>query len=289
MSWTRASSMRWPRAVSMRWPRILSLVFLAAGAGAAAGSARAQTMLDQEQRLIEIHSLLLALQPDNAPGAYRPGELSLGLEMIVIPSIDGRTGSKRQITASDRTPVFPRPRLALGLPAPEGFRAFIGLSYIPPISIRDVSSHFGGLEAGLAWAPDSPLTAGIRGHVLAARSKSPVTDATTRDTLDTLEFGADLSAGYRLDFGPGSLTPFAGAGVTRVAGDFRVTSDNYSLSSRTTNAGFTGGVRLFARPGIEAVAELVVFPGRLVHSSFSLAWVPDWFAPSVRPLARPAP
>jgi hypothetical protein len=243
-----------------------------------AGSAQAQTMLDQEQRLIEIHSLLLALQPDDAPGAYRPGEVSLGLEIIGIPSIDGTTGGKRQITASDRTPVFPRPRFAVGLPAPKNFRAFVGLAYIPPIPIRDVSSHFGALEAGLAWAPGSPFTSGIRGHVLAARSKGPVTDPTTRDTLDTVEFGADLSAGYRLDFGPGSVTPFASIGVTRVAGDFRVTSDNYSLSSRTTNAGFTGGVRLFAHQGIEAVAELVVFPGRLVHPSFSLAWVPDWFS-----------
>jgi len=84
----------------------------------AAGAARAQTMLDQEERLIEIHSLLIALQPGNAPGAYRAGELSLGLELIVIPPIDGITGGKRQITASDQTPVFPRPRLAIGLPAP---------------------------------------------------------------------------------------------------------------------------------------------------------------------------
>jgi len=35
----------------------------------AAGSARAQTMLDQQQRLIEIHSLLLDLPPGDAPGA----------------------------------------------------------------------------------------------------------------------------------------------------------------------------------------------------------------------------
>ncbi|MFL5366600.1 MAG: hypothetical protein ACJ781_14100 [Myxococcales bacterium] len=34
-----------------------------------AGAARAQTMLDQEERLIEIASLLIAVPPDNAPGA----------------------------------------------------------------------------------------------------------------------------------------------------------------------------------------------------------------------------
>jgi hypothetical protein len=259
----------------MRWLRALALL-LAAGAG----SAQAQTMLDQEQRLIEIHSLLVALQPGNAPGAYRPGEVSLGLEMVVIPSIDGTTGGKRQITASDRTPVFPRPRFAVGLPAPADFRAFVGAAYIPPIPIRDVSSHLGALEAGLAWSAGGPLSAGLRGYLLVARSKSPVTDLTlaTRDTLDTVDLGADLSAGYRLDFGPVSVTPFAGVGLTRVAGDFRVTSDDYLLSSRTTNLGLDGGVRLLSKLGIEAVASLVVFPGRLVHPSFRLAWMPDWLS-----------
>jgi hypothetical protein len=63
-----------------------------------------------------------------------------------------------------------------------------------------------------------------------------------------------------------------------VAGDFRVTSDNNLLTSRTTNLGLTGGIRLLSRLGIEVVAELVVFPGRLVHPSVSLAWVSDWFS-----------
>lgn len=240
-----------------------------------AGSARAQTMLDQEQRLIEVHSLLIALQPGNAPGALEPGAFSLGFEVITIPTIDGTTGGKRQITASDRTPVFPRPRLAIGLPAPADFRAFVGLAYIPPISINGVSSHFGGIEAGLAWAPAGPLSVGLRGHGLLARSESPVTDPNTRDRLDTAEFGADLSAGYRFDFGIGSVTPFASAGLTRVASDFLVTSDSTTLTSRTVNPGFGGGLRLLARPGLEAVAQLIVFPGRLVHPGFGLAWVFD--------------
>jgi len=256
--------------------RLLALsAFLLASLGA--GQARAQTMLDQEQRLIELHSLLIALTPDNAPGVYRPGELSLGLELIVIPTIDGTTGGKKQITASDRTPVFPRPRLAIGLPAPTDFRAFAGIAYVPPIAINDVTSHQGALEAGIAWAPGGPLAVGLRGTFLIARSTSPVTDPRTKDTLDTVELGADLSAGYRVELGWLSVTPFASLGITHIAGDFKVTSDNYTLSSKTTNPSVTGGVRLYARPGFEATAELVVFPGRLVHPGFRLAWVPDWF------------
>jgi len=167
----------------MRRPPIACLIV------AAAGAARAQTMLDQEQRLIEVHSLLVDMGALNAPGAYRERDLSLGLEVIVIPGIDGTTGGKRQITASDRTPVFPRLRLALGLPAPEGFRASVGIAYIPPIQLRDVSSHFAALEGEMAYAP-GPLALGFRGHVLVARSMSPVTEPTVRDTLDNFEFGA---------------------------------------------------------------------------------------------------
>ena len=107
---------------------------------------------------------MIELQPANPPGALRPGELVLGLEVIGIPAIDGTTGAKRQITASDRTPAFPRPRLMIGLPAPAGTRAFVGLSYLPPVVLREVSSHLGALEAGLAWADGGPLAAGLRAH-----------------------------------------------------------------------------------------------------------------------------
>jgi hypothetical protein len=244
---------------------------------AAAGTARAQTMLDQEERLIEVHSLLVDMGALNAPGAYRERDLSLGVEVIGIPPIDGTTGGKRQITASDRTPLFPRLRLALGLPAPQDFRASVGLAYIPPIQLNGVSSHFAALEAEMAYAP-GPLAVGIRGHVLAARSKGPVTDPATRDTLDNFEFGANAAAGYRFELGPGSVTPYASIGLTRANGIFSVTSDGYQLISRTTNPVFGAGVRLLARQGVELVGELTAFPGRLVHPSFRVAWMPDWLS-----------
>jgi len=244
----------------------------AAALAAFPGAAPAQTMLDQEERLIEIHSLLVALTPGTAPGAYRSGEVSLKLEVIGIPPINGQTGGKTQITASDRTPVFPRPRLAVGLPAPEDFRAFVGIAYSPPIPVNGVSSHLGAVDAGFAWAPEGPWSAGVRGHFLVASSKGPVTDPNTKDTLDDVEFGADVAAGYRVGLGSFSLTPYAGVGLTRVNGDFTVTSDGYTLTSHTTNPGLTGGLRLTSGRHLEGVAELVVFPGRLVHPTFNVAW-----------------
>lgn len=250
------------------------VVALLAAAAFAPGPARAQTMLDQEERLIDIHSLLLDLPPVGAPGALRPWQLDVGAEVIGIPEIDGTTGSKEQITASDRTRAFPRPRLALGLPAPEGFRTFVGIAYIPPISINEVSTHYGALEAGFAWAPGR-LAIGVRGHGLYARSESPVTDPDTKDELVTSELGADLAAGYRFDFAQLSLTPYAGAGVVTLDGDFTVTSDGVELTSSYTGASLHGGVRLLWRERWQAVAEVVGYPGRLVHPSFRVGYVAD--------------
>jgi hypothetical protein len=232
-------------------------------------------MLDQEIRLVEIHSLLLAFPQVNAPGALAPGEVSLELELIGIPTINGQTGGKVQLTASDKTPLYPRPRLAVGLPAPPGFRAFAGVAYIPPIEAFNVKEHFGGIEAGLAWAPDAPVSVGVRAHVMVSRSETAVTDPNTRDTLENFEFGGDLSAGYRLGLGSFELTPFAAVGLSRVNGVFRVTSDDEVLTSRTTNPSVTGGVRLATRPGLEAFAEVTAFPGRLVHPAFGVAWTFD--------------
>jgi hypothetical protein len=243
---------------------------------AAAAPARAQTMLDQEQRLIELHSLLVALPPVEAPGALGPGEASLGLEVVTIPTIDGTTGGKTQITASDRTRAFPRPRFAVGLPAPEGLRAFVGLAYIPPLEIRGVSSHLGALEAGIAWLPAPALALGLRAHAAYAESRSPVTDPATRDTLRTLDWGADVAAGYRIEHALGSATPYAGIGLARVAGDFRVTSDGVVLKSRTSDLALHAGLRLLARQRVEAVVELEAVPGRMVHPGFRIAWSPRW-------------
>lgn len=250
------------------------LRLLAVAAALGAGPARAQTMLDQEERLIEVHSLLLALPALQAPGALASGEAALGLELVVIPLIDGTTGGKRQITASDRTRVFPRPRLALGLPGPAGTRLAVGLGYVPPIAVRDITSHQGALELGIARAL-GPVWLGVRAHGVYGRSRSPVTDPATRDTLTTWVGGAELAVGWPLTLLGQGVTPYASLGVVRVAGDFEVTSDGYLLTRRATHLWLGAGLRL-ALPGrLDAAAELSTFPGRLVHPSFRLAWTPS--------------
>lgn len=242
----------------------------------AAGSAGAQTMLDQQQRLIDIHALLLDLPPVDAPGAWRAGQLDVSLEGIGIPPIDGTTGNKHQFTASDRTFVFPRPRIALGLPAPEGFRAFAGISYVPPIESFNVKLHYIAGEAGIAYVP-GPLRVGARVHAMYSQTDTPVTDPVIRDRLRASAFGAGVSAGWDLAFGALAVTPYGGAGVSRTSGNFLVASDGVKLISDVTVAALHAGVRLLWGSRLEGVAELHAYPGRLVHPAFRVGYLFDVF------------
>ena len=248
--------------------RLAPLILLTAfGAGA-------QTMLDQEQRLIDIHSLLLDLPAVEAPGALRAGRLGVGVEAITVPGIDGTTGGKRQITASDQTRVFPRPRLAYGLPAPDGIRAFVGASYIPPLQVRRISTHYIAGEAGIAWLPD-PLRLGLRAYLFHSVSQSPVTEPDTRDTLRSTGYGAGLSGAYPFPLGAVDLAPYGGVGLTHVSGNFKVTSDAAVLTSGATVLALQAGLRLGFGDRWEGVAELGYYPGRLMHPNFRIAYLFD--------------
>jgi hypothetical protein len=113
---------------------------------------------------------------------------------------------------------------------------------------------------------------GVRAHLVLARSRSPVTDPSTRDTLDSLEYGADLSAGYQLEYGAMSFAPYASAGLVRLAGDFHVESDGFLLTSRSTDVVLAAGLRVTTPWHVSVTAALAAFPGRLVHPGFTLAW-----------------
>jgi hypothetical protein len=249
---------------------IAPLLAIAALGGPA--PARAQTMADQEQRLIDIHALLLDLPPVQAPAALSRGEVGVSLEAVGIPPIDGTTGSRTQLTASDHTRLYPRPRVQLGLPSPEGARAFVGLSWIPPLTVRDVTTNALAAEAGFGAAPGA-LRFGARLHAVGAVARAPVTDPATRDELRAFLWGAELSAGWRFEGAGLALEPYAGAGVVSLHGTFRVESDGNVLDSAWTGAALHAGVRLLARARFEAVTEVDGYPGRLVHGSVRLGYL----------------
>jgi hypothetical protein len=238
----------------------------------AALPARGQDVYSREQRLVDIHALLLDLPPLNAPGAYAPGYLDLGLEVAAIPPISGDVGPLREITASDQARLFPRLRLALGLPAPAGFRIFVGGGYIPPVEINRITVNSLGGEAGIAYV-NGALRIGLRGHGVLAHALSPVSAPNVRDRLKVADGGWDVSAGYELHLGKLSLTPYAGAGQVWSKGDFRSSVDGGTIHSTHAGATFQAGARALLFDHWEAVLEYSVYPGRVWSPRLRLGYV----------------
>lgn len=248
---------------------LLAAATLALSLPAAAG---AQSVQDQEYRLIQVHSLLLDLPPLQAPAALEPGTVVPSVEAVFIPHIDGRVGDKQELTASDHTPVFPRPRLMLGLPAPQGFRTFVGLAFIPPITVASVSTTYVAGELGIGVAPGA-LRLGLRVHGVYAETLSPVTDPTTRDLLTTRTVGAELAAGLHLGHRDLFAEPYLGAGVVSLAGRFHVTVDGNVLHSAYTGAALQLGVRTVFHSRLELVGEVDSYPERFTHGSLRVGWL----------------
>jgi len=247
-------------------------ILIAIGLCARLGTVRAQDTDGQQRRLIDIHALLLDLPPGQAPAALTSGTVGASVEAVGIPPIDGTVADKRELTASDHTRVFPRPRLMLGLPAPPGLRIFVGLSYIPPIRIRQVSTNYGAAEGGVGVAPGS-LRLGARVHAVYAWTSAPVTDPQTRDLLKTWNAGVDLSAGVQLGRGALHVEPYAGAGMVSVRSHFHVAVDGTTLQSSFTGLALHAGLRFGLASRWEVVTETDAYPGRLFHTDLRVGYL----------------
>jgi hypothetical protein len=234
--------------------------------------ARGQGVIEREQRLVDIHALLLDLAPVQAPGALAPGQLGLGLEVTGIPVINGDVGPKREITASDHARLYPRLRVALGLPMPDGFRAFVGGGWVPPVEVNQITVDSLGVESGIAWV-NGPWRLGLAGHFAVARALSPVSAPYVRDRLKVTEGGWDLRAGYELRLGKFSLTPYAGGGQVWTKGDFRSSVDGGTVHSTRGGAAIYGGARLLFHDHWEAVVEYSAYPDRLWNPRVRLGYV----------------
>ncbi len=240
----------------------------------AALPAGALDVAGRERRLVDIHALLLDLPALGAPGALAPGQLDLGVEVTGIPAISGDVGAadKRELTASDHARLYPRPRVALGLPAPPGFRAFAGAAYIPPVEISSITVNSLGAEAGMAWV-GGPLHLGVRVHGVLAHALSPVSSPHVRDRLNVVEGGWDLRAGYALRLGKLALTPYAGVGQVWTKGDYRSSVDGGTVHSTHTVAALEAGARVLFHDHWEGALEYSVYPGRLWNPRVRVGYV----------------
>lgn len=263
-------------------PVVLALV---AAAHSLAGGECRPPKDSSEAKLLAFFGAPLAFSPAGhaerlAPGAVR---LSFDLTYVPSPSADIRRSSYCQNKSENTSlsPVFPRPRIAVGLPG--GFS--VEGSYLPPVTVLDATPNLGSLALGwtraLASHSGGSTWLTLRGHATFGKVSGPITcpadqiqtSSASRpcygrkasdDTYRPNMFGGEGILGWT---GSGRLSAYAGAGYTSIKPRFDVNftyatgvlDDTRVVLDDTRITAFIGGA-LRVSPRAALTAELYSVP-----------------------------
>lgn len=195
-----------------------------------------------DAKLLAFYEAPIAFTLGGAPERLTRGEVRVGAELTGIPhpgDIEAPEYCYRGGTENTRlAPVFPRPRLAVGL----GRGLFVEASYVPPVSLFDAEPHLGSLAVGhvrtLRQSPNGRETLlTVRAHATLGRVRGAITcprDAlqssdpngpcfgqrSSSDTFRPHMFGAEAAVGTSR--GGGTIAFYGGAGVTWLRPRFKV-------------------------------------------------------------------
>lgn len=245
-----------------------------------------------ESKLLVFYSGPIAFSAGAPPERLRAGDVRFSVEATYVPSPAKRIRqpeacyglAKKENT--NLSPVFPRPRLTIGLPAGFAFEA----SYLPPITVAQATPNLGSIALSrtanvvlLDGGRSLDLT--VRAHGTMGLVRGSITcpekalqqDAArvacfgttpSRDTFRPTTYGADgaLSLG-----GPTSAwRAYVGAGALRLEPTFQVgfqQSDGFFDDTRIaihrTRATLFGGAGWTVLPRAELSLELFSLPGSI--------------------------
>lgn len=239
-----------------------------------------------EAKLLAFFAAPIAFSPAGNAERLAPGtvRLSFDLTYVPTPSADIRRSSycQRKSENTDLSPVFPRPRLAIGLPG----GLYVEGSYLPPVTVLDATPNLGSIALGwvrpLSTRSDGSSTwFSLRGHATFGEVKGPITcssdaiqstnpsavcygDAPSDDAYKPNMVGGEGILGWT---GSGRFAGYLGAGYTSIKPRFNVhflsknnvLDDTHVLLDDSRISAFVGG-RLRLTPRTAFTAEVYSVP-----------------------------
>ena len=204
-------------------------------------------------------SLLTDLGP---PRALEPGQVELALELVWIPSLSeeqrrvGFYGTK--VEDLNRSPVLPRPRLIVGLPA----KLTLEVAWVPPVEIDRVRSNLLSLAIARPIVDRERWVLGVRAYGQIGESEGDFTcpedeasiepgepgnefgcEEPSEDTVTLNYLGLGLTGGYRLS-SPRDAAFHLGVYANYLDLEFQVDALTFGFRDRTrlVTDGFTFSV-----------------------------------------------
>ena len=136
-------------------------------------------LTSSEAKLFGFYAVPLAFSTAVQPDQLRPWQFRVSIEVTPLPAADAttRTTACRSASKSETTnlaSIFPRPRVAMGLP----FDLEVEASYVPPLQVKDAKANLLGLA--VAWTRRVAIVAGAsviaqaRVHTLIGSVEGPI-------------------------------------------------------------------------------------------------------------------
>lgn len=200
----------------------------------------------QQDFLQNFPALSLTFSPTHGPVPHEPGHGMVGVQLAGIPPLSCRRRyvlgwSKTEDT--NKTPLAPKLHASFAGPEVLGVLPWVGVAYLPPVTLLGTRNVVLSVEAGLGYdLDDSPLQLGLRFHATSVKIVADIATAfdERRDpSVDDLyigsTFGADLMAGWELSW----ATPYVAAGVTDASTFFYIGDDGVVTNNLHPYAGPT--------------------------------------------------
>ena len=280
--------------------RILALLIAApAVLGAQSGPPCRPNASTNEAKLLAFYAMPLGFAAAPEIAGLSRGQLSLAgdLTMVPSPSASIKTSSGacgfNKSENSELAPVFPRPRVAIGL----GHRLVFEASYLPPVTVADATPNLFGFA--LSWASarrvagDAPRLQ-LRAHATFGGVTGPITcspDAIqqtsasqpcygTRPSGDT--YSPNVRGVEAIVSAPlGGVRVYGGAGVNVLASHFKVDftdargpafHDGNEVEISLTRIAVLAGATWAPRPRVTLSGQLYAVPSDGFTGRLGIAW-----------------
>jgi len=168
----------------------------------------------------------------HGPIPHEAGHGAIGVDLAVLPPLScerrlALEGTKTEDT--NQSPILPRPRATVALPAIGKLVPYIGAAWLPPVKALGMTNLLLSAEGGVGIpVGESGFQLGGRMHATVHKTVGDVATAfdPKDDPVDDLflasTFGFDLMAGYELGV---PITPYLSAGLTDASTLFYVGDD----------------------------------------------------------------
>ena len=135
-----------------------------------------------EAKLLAFFATPIAFSPGGLVQGLEPGRLRFAVDVAYVPSPSRSIQQPeacygiKKTENTDLSPVFPRPRLAIGLPG--GF--LLEASYLPPVKVADAEPNLGSVALSYPLRVQGDADRGsisllARGHATYGRVRGPIT------------------------------------------------------------------------------------------------------------------